>query len=98
MVPGLSTPLTFLRIRLVTVCCLAVRLCSAFIISVGSVGSCASRLLLSLTATSAEMDTSLKRTSIWGSALPSDRSRREAMCSCSANGPRAINALPSPYP
>jgi len=93
MVPGLKTPLTFWRICFLTVCFLAPMPRTLFMSSLASVGSSVLTSVSSLTTMSAEMDTSLKRTSICGSARPSAFSMREATWSCRACGPWAMSVL-----
>ncbi|KAG3060213.1 hypothetical protein PI125_g24915 [Phytophthora idaei] len=97
MVPGLKTPLTFLRICFLTVCFLAPIPRTLFVSSLASVGSSTLMSVSSLTTISAEIETSLKRTSICGSALPSAFSIREATWSWSACGPCAMSVLPLSY-
>ncbi|KAG2759133.1 hypothetical protein Pcac1_g28818 [Phytophthora cactorum] len=97
MVPGLKTPLTFLRICFLTVCFLAPIPRTLFMSSLASVGSSTLISVSSLTTISAEIETSLKRTSICGSVLPSAFSIREATWSWSACGPCAMSVLPLSY-
>ncbi|KAE9281171.1 hypothetical protein PF008_g27953 [Phytophthora fragariae] len=97
MVPGLKTPLTFWSTCFLTTCLLERISRTLFMSSLASVGSSVLRSVSSLTTMSAEMETSLKRTSICGRALPSAFSMREATWSWSACGPWAMSVLPLSY-
>ncbi|KAG4223882.1 hypothetical protein PC116_g27658 [Phytophthora cactorum] len=97
IVPGLKTPLTFLRTCFLTTCLLERISRKPVLMTLTRVGSSTVASVSSLTMMSAEIETSRNRTSICGRFLPSAFSIREATWSCSACGPCAMSVLPLSY-
>ncbi|KAG7381551.1 hypothetical protein PHYPSEUDO_005934 [Phytophthora pseudosyringae] len=98
MVPGLSTPLTFLKICLATTCFVALMRTAAVLMVLDSVGSSVLRLVASFTTMSAEMETLWKRTSIFGICCPKAVPTLVVTCSCKASAPCAMSASALSYP